>query len=204
MKLGYWAIVAALGLCDRAREVFALPQAGTIPPSPTGASCTFHQDHWDCTSQCTTTTSYLGIATSISDYDSFISSMNAVYSTGGSFSGSEVPVYTNAFTFPGLGLITAYGYYDSDALTSAGYSIISGVTTITAPCEETPTLPPSPTGSLCSPHGDHWHCEPTPPITSSPGECEPHGDHWHCPPGVPEPTSPPNEPPTESESSSVG
>ncbi|PSN61815.1 hypothetical protein BS50DRAFT_651240 [Corynespora cassiicola Philippines] len=148
-------------------------------------------------SLCTTTSEYYGIATTVTDYDDFIESLSSMYSTT-TFTGSEVPVHTTVTDFPGIGVITAYGYYDADALRSAGISIISGVTTFVGSCS-TATLPPSPTGSLCEPHGDHWHCQPLSTATTSqspgiPSECEPHDDHWHCPPGVTPPITLPSPP----------
>ena len=73
--------------------------------------------------------------------------------------GRRIPFFTSVVTVGPGKLYTGYGYYDSEALKSAGYSIINSVvTTTTCPTtSSTPTLPPSPTGSLCSPHGDH--CE---------------------------------------------
>lgn len=104
---------------------------------------------------CTTTTLTYGIATTVTDYDAFISSLNSVFSTAtASFTELEVPVHTTAFDFPGLGYITAYGFYDASALREAGFTVTSGLTTISGPCP-TATLPPSPTGSLCEAHGDH-------------------------------------------------
>ncbi|KMP00029.1 hypothetical protein CIRG_00171 [Coccidioides immitis RMSCC 2394] len=237
MVLNQWVVVSVLSVLHG--HALAFPRPEYIPPSPGGGSCMYaglpHShynlpfladhldssdgDHGDCSSLCTTTSSWTGIATSVSDFGAFKSSLDAKYGTEPS-SGDRIPVHTTAFSFPGAGYITAYGYYNSKALSSAGYKIISGVTTITGPCEPTATLPPSPTGSACEPHGhpprdntpgddecephgDHWHCppgvpEPTTSTTASQptngppaDECEPHGDHWHCPPGVPEPTTPP-------------
>jgi hypothetical protein len=87
--------------------------------------------------------------------------MNSQYSTSGvSFTGTKIPFFTTVVPIGGGKLYTGYGYYDSEALKSAGYSIITSVvTTTTCPTtSSTPTLPPSPTGSLCSPHGDHCEC----------------------------------------------
>ncbi|KAK4243075.1 hypothetical protein C7999DRAFT_45028 [Corynascus novoguineensis] len=174
MKRAFYAAAALL-----ANRAAALPQA--IPPSP-------------CT---TTTKTQLGIHSSVTNFAHFMSSMNQHWSTSGvPFSGTErIYVYTSIETYEG-GSFTGYYTYDAHALRSAGYSITTNtVHSVSCPPTSTPTLPPSPTGSLCSPHGDHWHCEPTtpPPSQSTPpaGECEPHGDHWHCPSGVPEPTTPP-------------
>lgn len=145
------------------------------------STCEPYDDHWHCppgvsppitpppqppsaTSLCASTTGYVGIATTVTDYDAFTRSLNSVYRTTGapSLSGTRVPVYTTTRTFPSLGLITAYGYYDSHALSSAGFSFVSGLTVVTTACSpNTPTLPPSPTGSICSPHGDH--CKFCPP-----------------------------------------
>jgi hypothetical protein len=85
--------------------------------------------------------------------------MNSVYSTSGvRFSGPSVPVFTTTTSFGNGQKVTATVFYNSAALSSAGYSFVTTVTTITScPPTTTPTLPPSPTGSLCSPHGDH--CE---------------------------------------------
>lgn len=105
-----------------------------------------------------TTTTVYGIPTAITDFGSFVSSMNSLYSTSGvPFSGTRVPFFTSVVQVSPGKLYTGYGYYDSEALKSAGYSIITSVvTTTTCPTSSlTPTLPPSPTGSLCSPHGDH-------------------------------------------------
>ncbi|KAK4144900.1 uncharacterized protein C8A04DRAFT_27397 [Dichotomopilus funicola] len=84
------------------------------------------------------------------------------------------------------------------ALLQAWY-VVGSPQGVTPTSSTTPTLPPSPTGSLCSPHGDHWHCERHPSSTQSSSspfndptqKCHAHGDHWHCPDGVPEPTTPP-------------
>ncbi|KAL0937635.1 uncharacterized protein CTRU02_207366 [Colletotrichum truncatum] len=135
----------------------ALPQGGSIPPSPTGADCSFHVDHWDCATPCATRTStQLQVAATITNLPEFMDSMNARYSTSGvSFSGTRVVVHTSLYSFPG-GSFTGYGVYDSNALRSAGYSIVTSLSVFTTCPTATPTLPPSPTGSLCSPHGDHF------------------------------------------------
>ncbi|RYP72434.1 hypothetical protein DL771_004229 [Monosporascus sp. 5C6A] len=151
--------------------------------------------------QCaTSTTTQLAIATSLADYSAFLDSMNHRFSSSGApFTGETVFIWTTVETYSG-GSFTAYGVYDSNALTSAGYSVITETATITScstPAEKTETesLPPSPTGSLCSPHGDHWHCKATSTGDDTAPEptatCEPHEDHWHCPPGVEAPTTPP-------------
>ena len=103
------------------------------------------------------TSTRLAIDATITDYRSWLSSMNSAYSTSGvSLSGTDrVFVHTTLETYPG-GSFTGYFTYDAHALTEAGYAIITETTTSTS-CspETTPTLPPSPTGSDCSPHGDH-------------------------------------------------
>lgn len=86
--------------------------------------------------------------------------MNSQYSTSGvPFSGTKIPFFTSIVTISPGKLYTGYGYYDSDALQSAGYSIVTSVvattTCPTSTSSTTRTLPPSPTGSLCSAHGDH-------------------------------------------------
>lgn len=173
-----WRILLALPA-----SALALPQGtGTIPPSPTGAECTyvsvfhsvpliwripssfltetrFHEDHWDCITPCETVVSTrLAIDATVTDYAEWLTSMNNEYSTSGiSWSGSRVFIHTSIYEYPG-GSFTGYGVYDSHALTRAGYSIITEqVTTTTCP-PTSATLPPSPTGSDCSPHGDHCEC----------------------------------------------
>lgn len=92
----------------------------------------------------------------MTDLTSFRSSLNAQYSTSGvSWSGVRVPYYTRPLT--GLDGVpyTATYFYDSNALLSAGHSVVSHQYTTTRCPTTTPTLPPSPTGSVCSPHGDH-------------------------------------------------
>jgi hypothetical protein len=110
--------------------------------------------------QCITRTrTQLGIDTSVTNYEEFISSLDARYSTPDvSFTGTEtVIVHTSVLTYPG-GSFTGYYTYDANALRSAGYNIITVTEPyVTCPPTTTPTLPPSPTASLCSPHGDH--CE---------------------------------------------
>ncbi|KAK4104487.1 hypothetical protein N658DRAFT_513363 [Parathielavia hyrcaniae] len=201
-------LAAALG---RVRPAAALPHPQALPPSPTGLDCTPYGDHWDCTTPCATHTNTVpGIATTVTDYQSWRSSMNSVYSSPGTpFSGVSVPVYTTTATFGNGAKVTATVWYNSAALSSAGYDFTSSVTTVTS-CPRittSPTLPPSPTASLCSPHGDHWHCEPRPSATdsssSAAGECTPHDDHWHCPSGVPYPTTPPPVTTTAAPSSSA-
>ncbi|EHA45768.1 hypothetical protein MGG_17855 [Pyricularia oryzae 70-15] len=173
------------------------------------STCEPYDDHWHCppgvsppitpppqppsaTSLCASTTGYVGIATTVTDYDAFTRSLNSVHRTTGapSLSGTRVPVYTTTRTFPSLGLITAYGYYDSHALSSAGFSFVSGLTVVTTACSpNTPTLPPSPTGSICSPHGDH--CSNPAPSTSSPltrGKDNPAGYRQQPPACAVEPT----------------
>lgn len=83
-------------------------------------------------------------------------SLNSEYSSSGAqLTATRIPVFTKVESVPGGEEFTAYGYYDSDILEEAGYRVISSITTITSCEEEEPTLPPSPTGSICSPHGDH-------------------------------------------------
>ena len=131
----HYLLVLGLVGFRHANVVRALPQGITAAPI------------------CTTTTETYGIATTVTDYDAFITSLSARFS-GATFTAREIPVHTTAFDFPGLGWITAYGFFDASALRAAGYSVTSGLTTLTGPCSS-PTLPPSPTGSVCSPHGDH-------------------------------------------------
>ncbi|TQN72301.1 hypothetical protein CSHISOI_03172 [Colletotrichum shisoi] len=112
------------------------------------------------------------------------------------------PTGADCSTLPG-GRFSGYGIYDSNALRSAGYSILTSLSVFTSCPTSTTTLPPSPTGSLCSPHGDHWHCKPTATPSAAASSthftttssdkvgCMPHDDHWHCTPGVPQPTTPP-------------
>ncbi|KAH7311270.1 hypothetical protein B0I35DRAFT_514097 [Stachybotrys elegans] len=151
--------------------------------------------------ECTTsTTVMLGIDTTISNLEEWQSSMDAEYSSLASVVGVEtVFVHTSIYTFPG-GSFTGYQTYNSEALLSAGYNIVTQTATITMCAETSATdeLPPAPTtGINCEPHGDHWHCNPLTTSGTETRECEPHGDHWHCPPGVPEPTAPPPETTTE-------
>lgn len=103
----------------------------------------------------TITSTRLAIDATVTDYISWLSSMNDAYSTPGvPFSGTDrVFVHTTLETYPG-GSFTGYFTYDRHALTEAGYFIITETTT-TTDCAAEPTLPPSPTGSDCSPHGDH-------------------------------------------------
>jgi hypothetical protein len=115
--------------------------------------------------QCkTVTTTQVGIATTVSDLSAFQSSMDAKYSKtpGGQITGNTVFIHTSVYTYPG-GSFTGYGIYESDALASEGFSFVTATVTETS-CEPTEppetdepaeTLPPSPTGSICSPHGDH-------------------------------------------------
>jgi hypothetical protein len=105
----------------------------------------------------TTTKTVFGIATTVTDYSSWRSSMNDEYSVSGvPFSGPSIPVYTTIASYGNGAQVTATVYYNSEALSSAGYTISGTVTTIVScPPTTTETLPPSPTGSLCSPHGDH-------------------------------------------------
>jgi hypothetical protein len=117
----------------------------------------------------TTTKTVFGIATTVTDYSSWRSSMNDEYSVSGvRFSGPSIPVYTTTATYGNGAAVTATIHYDSEALSSAGYTISGTVTTIVScPPTTTATLAPSPTGSICSPHGDH--CK-TPATVISPHE----------------------------------
>ena len=99
-----------------------------------------------------------GIDTTVTDYRGFVSSLNEQYSTSGAeLTATRIPIYTTVESLPDGQPVTAYGFYHSDILEEAGYRIVSSITTITTCEQEEPTLPPSPTGSICSPHGDH--CE---------------------------------------------
>ena len=128
----------------------ALPQAITVTTSAAAL--------------CTQTATALGIDHTVTNYENWASSISVAQGTA-SKSGSKIPVYTNIINFPGLGIITAYNYADSHVLTSVGYKIITNTVTVTGTCRTTTaTLPPSPTGSICSLHGDHcttnflsWH-----------------------------------------------
>lgn len=88
--------------------------------------------------------------------------MNDAYSTKGvAFSGPSIPVYTTTASYGNGNQVTATIYYDSEALSRAGYTITDTTTTVVScPPTTTETLPPSPTGSLCSPHGDHCKTPP--------------------------------------------
>ncbi|KAI9375029.1 hypothetical protein BJX61DRAFT_209306 [Aspergillus egyptiacus] len=182
-----YAIVPLLPLLHRG--VLAFPQGITAAPS----------------SDCTGISTWIGLETPIPNYHEWSASMDSTYSELPA-TGVSATVFTTVVNHGGQ-TITAYGFYDSNHLSSEGYEVLTELVTTTEPCEPSVTLPPSPTGSDCSPHGDHWHCEPTTPPSSeteppTEEECEPHGDHWHCPPGVPEPTTPPpseTEPPAEEE-----
>ncbi|KAK4242217.1 hypothetical protein C8A03DRAFT_29645 [Achaetomium macrosporum] len=171
--------------------------------------------------QCvTSTTTQVGIATTVSDLAAFQSSMDVKYSkSGGEITGNTVFIHTSVYTYPG-GSFTGYGIYESDALASEGFSFVTHTVTETScetteppetdePSETGHTLPPSPTGSICSPHEDNWHCEASPTTSNTAGgseassepegpsaTCTPHEDHWHCPPGVASPTYPPSEVPS--------
>ncbi|KAL2760166.1 hypothetical protein ACRALDRAFT_1059943 [Sodiomyces alcalophilus JCM 7366] len=189
-------------LAGLALPAAALPQESPVAtPSPPGDNCTWYEDHWDCESACSTVTiTQLGIDATVTDFDGFMTSMDSAHSTSGvTFSGEEVFIFTSVYTYPG-GSFTGYGVYDSHALTQAGYTVITELHTTTT-CETSYTLPPSPTGSVCSPHADHWHCDPTPgpEPTSPPGdeECVAHDDHWHCPDGVEEPPYLPGDGPDD-------
>jgi hypothetical protein len=117
----------------------------------------WHLDHWDCAAPCSTVTNTrLAIDATITDYPSWLESMNLAHSTSGvPFSGTRVFVHTSVYEYPG-GSFTGYGVYDSHALTRAGYSVIDEeVVTTTCPPSTTFSLPPSPTGADCSPHQDH-------------------------------------------------
>ncbi len=105
-----------------------------------------------------TTRTVYGIPTVVTNYAVFLSSMNRAYSTAGvPWSGTRIPVYTTVATLGSGAQATGYGYYDSNALALAGYNVITSVVTTTTcvTSTSTPTLPPSPTGSDCTPHGDH-------------------------------------------------
>jgi hypothetical protein len=111
--------------------------------------------------QCETSTeTNLAVATTLSDYSQFRASMDQIYSTAeDAFTGATVYVWTTLEDSP-EGSFTAYGVYDANALTSAGYTITTETAYITTcntaePTEETGSLSPSPTGAECSPHGDH-------------------------------------------------
>ena len=111
--------------------------------------------------QCETSTeTNLAVATTLSDYSQFVASMNAAYSTASdAFTGATVYVWTTLEDSP-EGSFTAYGVYDANALTAAGYSITTETAYVTAcstpePSEESGSLPPSPTGQVCTPHEDH-------------------------------------------------
>jgi hypothetical protein len=112
--------------------------------------------------QCETSTeTNLAVATTLSDFSAFRASMDQIYSTAeDALTGATVYVWTTLEDSP-EGSFTAYGVYDANALTSAGYAITTETAYITA-ChsaetseETTGTLPPSPTGQDCEPHGDH-------------------------------------------------
>ncbi|KAB5576629.1 hypothetical protein GE09DRAFT_904847, partial [Coniochaeta sp. 2T2.1] len=163
----------------------------------------------------TTTTTHVGINTVIGNPEAFKSSLDAKYSKSGAPITNTVFVHTSVYTYPG-GSFTGYGIYESGALASEGYDFVTRTVTETS-CETTEPpktephdhddhdhsdeLPVSPTGSICTPHGDHWHCHPSTTAPNASGvtssqptaTCEPHGDHWHCPSGMPEPTNKPGD-----------
>lgn len=113
--------------------------------------------------QCSTSTeTVLAVATTLSDFSQFRASMDQIYSTAeNAFTGATVYVWTSLEDSPEAGTYTAYGVYDANALTKAGYTLTTETAELTV-CEttsaETGVLPPSPTGADCSPHGDHCTC----------------------------------------------
>jgi len=121
-----------------------------------------YRDHPPGSTCFTTTRTVYGIPTAMSNYASFLSSMNSAYSTAGvAWSGTRIPVYTTVATLASGAQATGYGYYDSNALALAGYSVVTSVvaTTTCVPLStSTPTLPPSPTGPDCTLHGDRCMC----------------------------------------------
>ncbi|KAJ4855356.1 uncharacterized protein T069G_10914 [Trichoderma breve] len=146
--------------------------------------------------QCTTSTQVMvGIDTTVTDLNAFQSSLNSAFpvSSGGD-SDTTIFVHTSLYTYPG-GSFYGYATADPEQLKSAGFHLVT-MTQTTTSCPPTTTeetsasfsLPPSPTGSICTPHEDHWHCSPTNSVSEPSATCSPHFDHWHCPPGVPSPT----------------
>lgn len=97
----------------------------------------------------------LGINSDVTAFSSFKSSLNAKYNTPAT--PTPVVIYT-ASTVIGTRSLSATGFYDYNPLTSEGFEIYTSVfvtTSCTPLTTTTPTLPPSPTGSICSPHIDH-------------------------------------------------
>jgi hypothetical protein len=116
--------------------------------------------------QCATSAeTNLAVATTLSDYSQFKASMDRVYSTAEDpFTGATVYVWTTLEDSP-EGSFTAYGVYDANALTSAGYTITTETAYVTScstaeTTEETGSLPPSHIGADCFPNGDHCTCMP--------------------------------------------
>ncbi|SPO05390.1 uncharacterized protein DNG_08077 [Cephalotrichum gorgonifer] len=111
-------------------RVLALPQAITAP-SPSISGCSFHEDHWDCPTPCSTIESVqYGIDTTVSNYPGFVSSLNKLYSTSGvTPSGSRIPVFTTTVPLSDGETMTAYGFYYSAVLEEAGYllMVITGI-----------------------------------------------------------------------------
>ncbi|KAK7749054.1 hypothetical protein SLS62_008449 [Diatrype stigma] len=144
--------------------------------------------------------------TTVSDHEAFKQSLDGVYSTPKVT--ATVVIWSSLETYPG-GSFTAYGIYDLNVLTSAGFSSFTTDTAVVTHCPEpapattatgSGTVPPSPVGSSCTldSDGDHWDCAA--PSTGETGghaeptsaTCSPHVDHWHCPPGIVAPSTPPS------------
>jgi hypothetical protein len=137
MVLNRYAIVPLLPLLHRG--ALALPQGITAPP----------------VTECTGTSTWIGLETPIPNYHEWSTSLDSTYGDLPA-TGVRATVFTTVLNHGGQ-IITAYGFYDSNHLSSAGYEVLTEVITTTGTCSTTATLPPSPTGSDCSPHGDH--CE---------------------------------------------
>lgn len=110
-------LLFAVALCSLGQT---LPQGGVLFGSPTDADCTYdiktshtfatltclhhsyHEDHWDCATPCAKVIrTRLAIDATLTDWPSWLTSMNSAYSTSGvPWSGSTVFIHTSQYAYP--------------------------------------------------------------------------------------------------------
>ncbi|KAJ4122820.1 hypothetical protein NW768_010265 [Fusarium equiseti] len=140
-----------------------MAQSTPVASSASTTSTAFAWSTYPAEDLCSTTTTFLALATPWANPEETSSKMNSKYITeeitGAITTAGELVVVATLTAVNGWGE-PANGYYVffESYLKSENFDIITSTETQTSMCSH--SLAPSPTGKgECTPHEDHWHCD---------------------------------------------